>query len=200
MVCRFRATNHITNDMNNLSGTGLHILKTGSSIISTPNSNFHLKNILHVLDIASSLLSVHQFTKDNDCVFVFYASGFRIQDKMLGRTLFQGSSKNGLYPFNNSYQFIFSSCLCWETSSNSAATWHKRLGHPSTSVPHQIFSQTSLLKGTTAIPFCEYRHYAKNCKLPFPISYSVSTFPLQLVHSDVWGPAPTSSLSATDTM
>ena len=60
------ATNHITNDMNNLSvdyqgndkvqignGTGLHILKTGSSIISTPNSNFHLKNILHALVCAS---------------------------------------------------------------------------------------------------------------------------------------------------
>lgn len=196
MVCRFRATNHITNDMNNLSGTGLHILKTGSSIISTPNSNFHLKNILHVLDIASSLLSVHQFTKDNDCVFVFYASGFRIQDKMLGRTLFQGSSKNGLYPFNNSI-----------SSSSPVAFVGKQV--PIQLLPgirglaihlHQILSQTSLLKGTTAIPFCEYRHYAKNCKLPFPISYSVSTFPLQLVHSDVWGPAPTSSLSATDTM
>lgn len=89
----YGATNHITKDLKNLSlqsdyqgtdkvsignGQGLPISKLGSSIISTPTSIFRLKNVLQVPDIATNLLSVHQFTKDNNCIFVFDASGFRI--------------------------------------------------------------------------------------------------------------------------
>jgi len=33
---------------------------------------------------------------------------------------------------------------------------------------------------------------AKSHQLPYPQSDSVSSFPLQLVFSDVWGPAPSS--------
>jgi histone deacetylase 1/2 len=39
---------------------------------------------------------------------------------------------------------------------------------------------------------CDPCQQAKSHQLPYPISTSVSTAPLQLVFSDVWGPAPTS--------
>lgn len=134
-----RATNHITNDMNNLSiqseyqgtdkvaisnGQGLQILISGSSMVRTPSTVFQLNNILHVPDIATNLLSVHQFSKDNNCVFVFYASGFRIQDRKSGKTLLQGSSKNGLYTFPSVISpSTHATALIGET--NSAETWHK---------------------------------------------------------------------------
>jgi histone deacetylase 1/2 len=39
---------------------------------------------------------------------------------------------------------------------------------------------------------CDSCQQAKSHQLPYPISTSVSTVPLQLIFSDVWGPAPTS--------
>ena len=39
---------------------------------------------------------------------------------------------------------------------------------------------------------CDSCQCAKSHQLPYPISTSVSTKPLQLIFSDVWGPAPTS--------
>lgn len=38
-------------------------------------------------------------------------------------------------------------------------------------------------------------HLGKSKKLPFSDSTSVTSRPLELIHSDVWGPVPTSSIS-----
>lgn len=85
------ATDHITNDLNNLSiqmnyhgrdqvavgnGQGLQITHTGSSVLHTPSSSFKFSKILHVPSITSNLLSVNWFTKDNDCPFIFDPNGF----------------------------------------------------------------------------------------------------------------------------
>lgn len=86
MFADSRATNHITNDMKNLSvhsnyqgtntmdignGQGLPNLEIGSSILHTPSSSFKLTNIPYVHEISTNLLFVHQCTKDNNCMFVF---------------------------------------------------------------------------------------------------------------------------------
>lgn len=105
------ATNHITNDLQNRSissdyhgtdkvavgncqgldihhtGSAIIIHHTGSAIIQTPNSSFKLNRVLYVPEIASNLLSVNTFTKDDNCVFVFDSSGFSIQDNASGRIL-----------------------------------------------------------------------------------------------------------------
>jgi hypothetical protein len=39
---------------------------------------------------------------------------------------------------------------------------------------------------------CDAYRQGKSHQLPFPVSHSVSTSPLELVLSDVWGPAPSS--------
>lgn len=83
------ATNHITNDLRNLSihlgyqGTdkvSIGILNSGSSVILTPSCSFKFNNVLHVLEISSNLLSVNQFAKDNKCVFDLDSTVFQIQD------------------------------------------------------------------------------------------------------------------------
>ncbi|XXG59573.1 hypothetical protein AAC387_Pa04g1633 [Persea americana] len=96
------ATNHITNDLGNLSvhndyiskdkvsvgnGQGLPISSIGSSVVHTKFGLFKLNHILHIPSISTNLLFVHQFAKDNNCIFVFDASGFTIQD-WLGKILF----------------------------------------------------------------------------------------------------------------
>jgi hypothetical protein len=72
--------------------------------------------------------------------------------------------------------------------------WHNRLGHASLPVVHQVLSQHSL-------PFSSDRNnhmvydacqQGKSHQLPYPRSSSVSKSPLDLVFSDVMGPAPNS--------
>lgn len=137
------------------NGQGLQILNSICSIVRTPSTVFQLNNILHVPDIATNLLSVHRFSKDNNCIFVFYVSGFQIQDRKSGKTLFPGSSKNGLYPFPSVISpSTQATALIGET--NSAETWHKRLGHPSASILLQIVYNNYLLKDSAKVPFCEF--------------------------------------------
>lgn len=109
------ASHHITSDLANLSvhseyeggdtilfgnGQGLSIAHTGSSQLHTPSHNFHLTNILHCPTASTNLLSVHKFSKDNNCYFLFDDTGFIVRDKKSGKILFQRQTKCGLYPFH----------------------------------------------------------------------------------------------------
>ena len=61
------------------NGQGLNISNTGSFIVhSSPINSFKLTNILYVPAISSNLLSVNQFSKDNNCLFVFDSDSFSI--------------------------------------------------------------------------------------------------------------------------
>lgn len=153
-----------------------------------------MNDILHVPNIYTNLLSVHQFTKDNDCCFIFDSSSFIIQDRKSGKTLFHSLTSNGLYPFHSSVPPLHSTAFFG--AKVSADVWHRRLGHPSSTFLHKVLSNSKLSLGSLSIvnSFCEYCQYAKGCKLPFSLSETVTTQPLDLIHSDVWGPAPTSSI------
>jgi histone deacetylase 1/2 len=76
----------------------------------------------------------------------------------------------------------------------SQSQWHSRLGHPSLAIVRQIISKNKLpcVRDSSVGSICDPCQQAKSHQLPYPISTSVSTAPLQLVFSDVWGPAPTS--------
>jgi histone deacetylase 1/2 len=72
--------------------------------------------------------------------------------------------------------------------------WHCHLGHPAFPVVQQVLSRNQ-------IPFdpesnketvCDACQQGKSHQLPYPKSVSVSNNPLDLIFSDVWGPAPTS--------
>lgn len=185
------ATDHITNDLNNLSiqmnyhgrdqvavgnGQGLQITHTGSSVLHTPFSSFKFSKILHVPSITSNLLSVNRFTKDNDCLFIFDPNGFTIQDCQSGRTLFRGLSSNGLYPFPVSASSSNSSgSTAFLGERTSAGIWHCRLGHPSfESVRRRLLHSLPLTGSSSFTTVCEYCRIAKSCKLPFSTSDSVT--------------------------
>lgn len=40
------------------------------------------------------------------------------------------------------------------------------------------------------VPFCTSCQYGKGHKLPFTLSNSKATRPLEILHADLWGPAP----------
>lgn len=105
------ATNHFTNDLNNLNtyqpylgpdqvtmgdGSTLPIHHTGNGILSTPTMPFTFNKLFHVLSIASNLLSVHQLIADNKCTITFDVDSFVIQDKLTKKVLYKGGYSHGL--------------------------------------------------------------------------------------------------------
>jgi hypothetical protein len=75
----------------------------------------------------------------------------------------------------------------------SISQWHGRLGHPSYATVHNVLVSNNLdFSREPNNGVCNACQQAKSHQLPFPKFVSVSTTPLELVFSDVWGPAPCS--------
>lgn len=87
--------------------------------------------MLHVPNITASMISVHRFASDNNCIYEFNASDFCVKDKATEKMLFRERSESGLYPFSmsSSYSNKASPTAPLEEKV-SAFVWHSRLGHP----------------------------------------------------------------------
>jgi len=180
------------------NGLGLQITNTGSLTFNTPTAKLHMSRVFHCPQALANLLSINQFCKDNHCFFILTDSHYFIKDKLMGLTLLEGKSEGGLYPINTSKVVLpktrlLNALLGVKTS---ISVWHSRLGHPSSSIVHDLLN-------THHLPFtgsfsnkevCEPCQLAKSKQLPFPSSSRVSTAPLQLIHTDVWF-SPVVSLS-----
>ena len=153
------STNHLTNDLQNLNlhsepyhggdqihvgdGAGLPIKHIGSATIPTPNHSFTLSHLLHVPQIKKNLISVSQFTSENNVYIEFHPSFFLVKDRTTGRILMRGKTKDGLYSFSPSAPPPTShqSFLSQRAPLN---VWHCRLGHPSYQTVRYLVSKFSL--------------------------------------------------------
>uniref|UniRef100_A0A2N9HKM9 Integrase catalytic domain-containing protein n=1 Tax=Fagus sylvatica TaxID=28930 RepID=A0A2N9HKM9_FAGSY len=207
------ATDHFTPDISHIpdchdyrgtdqvtvgNGQSLPITHTGNSQLYASSHLFKLRKILHVPSMSSNLLSVHRFCKDNNASFYFDASKFRIKDLSSGRLLYNGPSEHGLYPIHGAI-LPASSPKLFHTSavSSSSQLWHNRLGHPQQSVVKHVLQNKLRLPVSNTTSLCIHCLEGKMHKLPFPNSVSITSHPLEIVHSDVWGPAPITSNNET---
>src|SRR3954466_13579789 len=108
------------------------------------------------------------------------------------RTILKGRNVGGLYPIISSSSWSNKQALA--VIKPSSAQWHSRLGHPSSIIVSHVLSKHKLPYSRESSTESVYDpcQQAKSHQLSYPISTSVSIAPLQLVYSDVWGPAPTS--------
>uniref|UniRef100_A0A2N9ECA1 Reverse transcriptase Ty1/copia-type domain-containing protein n=1 Tax=Fagus sylvatica TaxID=28930 RepID=A0A2N9ECA1_FAGSY len=163
------ATDHFTPDLGNLpdssiyndphlvsvgNGQQLPISHIGNAQLYTSSYLFKLKNILRVPSMASNLLSVNRFCRDNHCAFYFDSDHFRIQDRLTGKHLYKGLSRDGLYPLHglslpfNTRQSLSSSsarvaCLHSARATSSASSlWHARFGHPQDRVLRHVLHKS----------------------------------------------------------
>jgi hypothetical protein len=160
---------------------GIHHI--GHSLYHTPNHNLYLNNILHVPQATKSLLSTHQLTKDNNAYAEYWPNHFFIKDHDRRRILIEGRWVGGLYPLPPSSLASGRQALGVQQSSSH---WHQRLGHPSSSIVHQILRDNDIhFSESNKGSVCDGCQKAKSHQLPYPKSTSVSSAPLELVFSDV---------------
>ncbi len=102
------------------------------------------------------------------------------------RIILEGPCRRGLYPLPTGAPIkqVFA-------VSPSFERWHGRLGHASKPIVLKIISQNKLpcSSKSPSESVCDACLQAKCHQFPFPKSSSVSSNPLDLIHSDVWGPA-----------
>uniref|UniRef100_A0A2N9FVX7 Reverse transcriptase Ty1/copia-type domain-containing protein n=1 Tax=Fagus sylvatica TaxID=28930 RepID=A0A2N9FVX7_FAGSY len=168
------ATDHITANANNLNPQAPY---QGQEQVSVGNGqNLPIQNI------------------DNNCSCYFDAKKLLIQDLPSGKLLYKGLSSNGVYPIQS---HLFHStanktaCVAHSISSDKWHLWHSRLGHPSSNVLHNIFPSFSTgSSSNTVIEHCQHCLAGKMHQLPFPTSNKIVSSPFELIHADLWGPAP----------
>lgn len=118
------------------------ITHIGSTTKSTASYDFHLNNIMLVPKSSHNLLSVHKFTSDNNCSITFDLIGFSVKDLSSGRITLQEPHKDGLYPMHFLHQHNYKAL---SSQIPTAATWHRRLAHPSFQVLQKVCQNTCFI-------------------------------------------------------
>ncbi|GJY88651.1 retrovirus-related pol polyprotein from transposon RE2 [Tanacetum coccineum] len=132
------------------------------------------------------LLSVKKLTSSLNCQALFTPSKVIFQDPVTKRMIGKGFLINGLYYFFPDHK-ISQGFQAYISPNNEHILWHRRLGHPSESTFSKI--TPPLPKG---MHDCEICHYSKSTRLPFNSSLSKTDQAFEIIHSDVWGPFPSS--------
>src|ERR1044072_7540807 len=187
------------------NGQGLTVSQTGSTSFPSPfNSQFSLtlNNLLHVPKITKNLLSVSKFAHDKHVYFEFHSNSCYVKSQANNQILLQGKvGTDGLYAFPSmlSSSTVLNKSLYLPTVNTvskctSFMDWHNRLGHPSHDVLHSVLSSCNIpIHNKKTVSFCKACCMGKIHKLPSTSSNTVYSSPLELVFSDLWGPAPYTS-------
>jgi hypothetical protein len=145
---------------------------------------------------------VHKLCLNNNCSCYFDVNKLLIQDLPTWRLLYQGLSRNGVYPIHSSTLFNSASnktaCAAHSITPDIWQLWYSRLGHPDSKDLTYIFPSLqykTILSNTTKV-HCTHCLAGKMHQLPFPVSNKTVTSPFALVHADLWGPAPVFSYTS----
>lgn len=73
----------------------------------------------------------------------------------------------------------------------SPSLWHSRLGYPASPIVRHVLHRHELPSESSNkdVAVCDACDQGKSHQLPFSVSTHIVKTPLELVFSDVWGPA-----------
>ncbi|KAG6414359.1 hypothetical protein SASPL_127081 [Salvia splendens] len=200
------ASAHMTNQQSVLdscapySGNGSIIVGNGNSLSISHIDSSKLTNDVQLLDvlvvphITKNLLSISKLTSDYPVDVLFSDKSFVIQNRVTKSILAQGRRDKGLCLVDLGVPALVAA-LRSITLKASFSLWHLRLGH----IPFHVISLlnklghlsiSSLLSDPSVCSPC---HLAKSKCLPFAINEKSATVVLELIHCDLWGPAPIST-------
>jgi len=172
-----------------------------SSIVLSPLLT--IQDVLHVPNLSCNLLSVNQLITDKNCHVHFLDTHCVFQDLISGKVIGTAEKRGGLYYLEDepktrrqSGPISFSSVKSFFVSNNKddIMLWHLRLGHPSFKYLNFLFPKLFVEQGISSLQ-CEVCEFAKHHRSSFPIQSYKPSKPFSMIHSDVWGPNRTSTLS-----
>jgi hypothetical protein len=176
-----------TEKVHTASRAGMEISHTGNSFIHTSTHTLELCNVLHVPKATKNLMSIHRFALDNNIFFEIHPWFFLINDQDTRSVLLRGRCHVGMHPIPASSHVKFS----FGVNKSSFTRWHDRLRHPAFQVVQRVLREFDLpfQQESNKDFVCDPCQQAKSHQLSYPKSTSVSSHLLELVFSDVWGPA-----------
>jgi hypothetical protein len=165
------------------NGTTIPIYCTGQTTIPTPTKQLLLRDVLIAPALIKNLISVRQFTRDNLVSMEFDPFGLSVKDYQTKAEIARFNSSGDLYTLHGA--------ATHDPPTSMAASvdlWHHRLGHPHNATLSSILSEFSIncnkdSHNTSMCPSCQQ---GKHVRLPFSSSTTVSTFPFELLHCDLW--------------
>ena len=132
---------------------------------------------------------------------IFNYSRCIVQDLRTGQELGIGPRVGRMFPVDNLCRpFVAHVSVAAATAVSSIpslALWHARLGHASSSWVQHLDSRGLLDSVSTENFDCVSCQLGKQPALPFNSSESISTDIFDLIHFDVWGPSPVSSIGGS---
>jgi transposase InsO family protein len=175
-----------------LNANGVAYPVSGSGNIQLSKS-LTLTNALVVPSLSTKLISVGQLADELNCVVMMYPNFCVFQNILTKEIIGRGIRKGRLYHLED--MTIGQANIADSDSKRISKIWmwHKRLGHPS-------FSYMSKLLPSLFSDFdistlhCETCIQAKSHRVSYKTSLSKCNEPIVLIHSDVWGPSPVSSI------
>lgn len=199
------ATDHVTHDFN-LFMT-FHFIKHVS--VHLPNGlsvsarycgcikiskDLWLYNVLYIPEFTFNIISIPKLISAMNCKLTFCDIHCYIQDMPSLKMIRHAELHQGLYHlkgpiFRNNFICItvnpyFISVHAVKTYPN---VWYLRLGHPSDRILEQLYTTFPYVTmNKTSV--CDACHFAKQNKLPYSASQTVTDQPFQLLHMDIWGP------------
>jgi hypothetical protein len=196
------ASHNITGDLSNLSihseydgtdevllgdGSGLVVSHVGSLALHSPNRTFLLRDTLCVPNLCKNLISVHHLTKQNNVFVEFHPFHFLVKDTITGATLLRGACNDGIYTFPTSMVPISSKKVANVHVRTSLDGWHKRLGHPSNKIVHNLINSFSLpITSKQKLPsLCHSCSINKAHQQPFHVTSLKNHAPLDIIYTDV---------------
>ncbi|RVW12197.1 Retrovirus-related Pol polyprotein from transposon RE1 [Vitis vinifera] len=163
------------------SGASHHLTQSVANLTSS-SPYTGTDKVFHVPFISANLISVAKFCSDNNALIEFWSNSFFVKDLHTKKVLAQGKLENGLYrfPVLNSKKVAF-------------------VGHASADTVTQIMQSCNgsfeKNQNTVCSTVCSSCQLAKSHRLPTHLSLSCASKPLELVHTDLWGPASVKSTS-----
>jgi hypothetical protein len=175
----------------------LSIAHVGNTMVSNhySDNDVSLQKVYHVLGMKKNLLSVSQLTSSGHFV-LFGPQDVRVYHSLeiAEEPLMKGQRLESVYVMSAETAYID------KTRKNETADlWHLHLSHISYS-KLAVMMKKSMLKGLPQLEVrtdtvCAGCQYGKAHQLPYEESKFKAKKPLELVHSDVFGPVKQASIS-----
>ena len=158
------------------NGNLVPVTSTGTAHLS---DNLHLNNVLVAPNLIKNLISVRQFTIDNNCTVEFDPFGCSVKDLPTRSEIVRCDSSGPHYPLH-----LPASALL---ASSPSSLWHQRLGHPGSEALSKLaISSVIKCNATTIDGLCHACQLGRHIRLPFHASSSRATHNFQLIHCDLW--------------